>query len=261
MQTTTLKPIFKWPGGKRWLVPHVRQIWADHQDCTFVDAFCGGLGMTLGLNPRYAVINDINPHVINFYRLVNNDISISLKPRNQATTYYRYRQAFNNLIESERFRSEKAANYFYVISKMCYNGLIRFNKSGLFNSPFGQRDTLNIQRDFSEYKPCFAKWTFQEGSYEDLHLPDNSFIFIDPPYDTEFVQYSADGFSWEDQVRVMEWAVAQDAPVILCNQATQRIRKLYKRFGAKIRTMMAPRRISCNGDRRKVREVFATFNI
>jgi len=62
-------------------------------------------------------------------------------------------------------------------------------------------------------------------------------------------------------VRTAEWLVEHPGPVILVNQATRRIRALYRRLDYKIRYLAAPRRISANGDRTPVREILATRNL
>ena len=51
---------------------------------------------------------------------------------------------------------------------------------------------------------------------------------------------------------------AHDGPVVLSNQATPRIVKLYKKLGFKLGYLNGPRRISCTGDRTAAKEVLAT---
>jgi DNA adenine methylase len=80
-------------------------------------------------------------------------------------------------------------------------------------------------------------------------------------YGWEFTTYSAGGFTWADQVRTAEWLAAHRGPVVLSNQATNRIVKLYRKLGFALRFLNGPRRISCNGDRTAAREVLATRNI
>ncbi|MCE9629087.1 MAG: DNA adenine methylase, partial [Candidatus Vogelbacteria bacterium] len=46
-------------GGKRWLLPHLRTIFARHAQRRLVEPFCGGLAITLGLQPEDALLNDI----------------------------------------------------------------------------------------------------------------------------------------------------------------------------------------------------------
>ena len=66
--SATRHPPLKWAGGKRWQIPYLRPLWAAHASRRLVEPFCGGLAVTMGLLPEHALINDINPHVINFYR-------------------------------------------------------------------------------------------------------------------------------------------------------------------------------------------------
>ncbi len=85
-------------------------------------------------------------------------------------------------------------------------------------------------------------------------------IYADPPYDVEFRQYSAEGFSWEDQERLAVWLTKQNVPAIVSNQATKRIKELYQDLGFQIQELEAPRRISCTGDRTPALEILATIN-
>ena len=59
-------------------------------------------------------------------------------------------------------------------------------------------------------------------------------------------------------MRTAEWLAAHAGPVVLSNQATPRIIKLYKKLGFKIGHLNGPRRISCTGDRTAAKEVLAT---
>src|ERR1019366_7220989 len=63
----SVRPPLKWAGGKRWQVPHLVSLWQSNAHRRLVEPFCGGLAVTLGLMPDRALLNDINPHLINFY--------------------------------------------------------------------------------------------------------------------------------------------------------------------------------------------------
>jgi DNA adenine methylase len=91
--------------------------------------------------------------------------------------------------------------------------------------------------------------------------PPGGFIYADPPYDVEFTAYSQGGFSWSDQTRVATFLATHPGPVVLVNQSTKRIEDLYRSLGYAVRYLNAPRRISCNGDRRPAREVLAVRNL
>ena len=99
------------------------------------------------------------------------------------------------------------------------------------------------------------------SDFETVPLRPDDFIYADPPYDVEFTHYSKGGFAWEDQVRAAHWLARHPGPVILSNQATKRIVKLYKGLGFALRFLQAPRMISCTGDRTPAREVLAVKNL
>jgi DNA adenine methylase len=80
-------------------------------------------------------------------------------------------------------------------------------------------------------------------------------------FDVDFRKYAKEGFDWEDQVRTATWLAAHRGPVVLVNQATSRIRRLYKDLGFRLEYVSAPRRINSTGDRTPAREVIATRNI
>src|SRR6202043_739386 len=103
--------------------------------------------------------------------------------------------------------------------------------------------------DFTRYKDAFHDWKFTDADFETIRLARTDFVYADPPYDVEFTAYSKGGFSWDDQVRTAEWLAHHRGPVILVNQATARIEKLYRKLRFDIRFLAAPRRISCTGDR------------
>jgi DNA adenine methylase len=256
-----IRPPLKWAGGKRWLVPHLREIWKLHAKKRLVEPFCGGLAVTLGLLPQEALLNDVNFHAVNFYRQLKKGLKVAWQMQNDEQAYYRCRDRFNKLIAADMANTKEAAELFYYLNRTGYNGLCRFNKQGEFNVPFGRYATINYTKDFSSYQEMFTSWTFKSGDFEKVPAACNDFIYADPPYDVEFTQYAKEGFNWEDQERLGEWLSRHKGPVVLSNQATERVLRLYKKLGFKLITLSAPRMISCTGDRSKAEEVLATKGI
>ena len=256
-----LRPPLKWAGGKRWLVPTLQPIWERYQDRRLVEPFCGGVSVSLGLSPQQALLNDINSHLISFYRCLEQGLIIKLMMKNDEELYYRHRKRFNKILSMGQGDGAEAASLFYYLNRTGYNGLCRFNKKGEFNVPFGRYKTINYLRDFSDYRHTFAEWEFTDVDVEELPLDPEDFVYADPPYDVEFTQYSKGGFDWDDQVRAAEWLSKHPGPVVLSNQATDRIVDLYEQLGFELRYLDAPRRISCTGDRTPAREVLAVKNL
>jgi DNA adenine methylase len=251
------KPPLKWAGGKRWLVSQLKPIWEANAERRYVEPFCGGLAVVLGLQPRKALLNDVNPHLINFYRHVQNGLQMRLPMRNDEALFYRHRERFNRLIRKGEAHTEEGAQLFYYLNRTCFNGLCRFNKGGDFNVPFGTYKAINYAPDFSEYAAVFGQWTFSSQDVEALEFEPGDFIYADPPYDVEFTTYSPGGFSWDDQVRTVKLLADHPGPVVISNQATTRIIELYKDLGFELTFLDGPRRISCTGDRTAAREVLA----
>lgn len=254
----TVKPPLKWAGGKRWLVPQLAELWQLYSSRRYVEPFCGGLAGALGLRPARAVLNDVNPHLINFYTQLQHGLEITIQMRNEEKRYYRYRGKFNKLIANGESQSAEAAQLFYYLNRTCFNGLCRFNQSGEFNVPFGTHNSITYAKDFSSFRKQFENWAFACGDLKHIRFEPGDFIYADPPYDVEFTTYSAGGFSWDDQVRTAELLAAHQGPVVLSNQATPRIVQLYEKLGFTIAFLAGPRRISCTGDRTAAKEVLAT---
>jgi DNA adenine methylase len=260
-QNETLSPPLKWAGGKRWLVPVLKDFWKFHLNCRLVEPFVGGMAVALGLQPREALLNDRNFHLINFYLWLQKGLEIDLPLQNDSYYYYQCRQRFNELILSGKAHSSESAQLFYFMNRTGFNGLCRFNMRDQFNVPFGRYKTINYLKDFANYTAHLKNWTFTSLDFAALSLDRHDFIYADPPYDVEFTQYSANDFKWEDQVRLAEWLTLHKGPVVASNQATPRIVELYTDLGFSIQPIVGPRRIACNGNRASAGEILAYRNI
>jgi len=256
-----LVPPLKWAGGKRWQLPLLRELWAAHSHRRLVEPFCGGLAVALGLRPARALLNDANPHLINFYRWVRRGLSIHIPMQNNSDLFYAQRKRFNDLLASGQAETAEAASLFYFLNRTGYNGLCRFNRSGFFNVPFGRYSSIDYRWSFEEYRPVLQGWLLATGDFADLRLEPSDFVYADPPYDVDFTAYAPGGFGWEDQQRLARRLARHPGPVVLANQATQRIEALYMDLGFEVRRLNAPRRISSDGDREDAIEVLATRNL
>lgn len=262
------KSPLKWAGGKRWLIPYLREIWNGwgesepiRDPIRLVEPFMGGLSVALGLNPKKALLNDANEHVVNFYQQIKLGLKISKKFINSKEYYYNTRDKFNRLIHSKKHLTPEAAALFYYLIRTGYNGLCRFNSSGEFNVPFGSHERIRYKTDFFEYQPLLEDWEFKADDFEKLRLKPNDFIYADPPYDVEFTKYNKFDFKWDDQCRLAKWLSTHKGPVVASNQATDRVLDLYKSYGFTISILDAPRSISCTGDRSSAREMLAVKGI
>src|SRR5437867_4289943 len=207
--------------------------------------------------PARALLNDANPHLVEFYRWLQRGLRIDLAMENDEALFYAHRARFNALLASGKGSSAEAASLFYYLNRTAFNGLCRFNRSGEFNVPFGRYVRIRYTNDFTIYSDPFRSWTFASADVEAVALEDDDFVYADPPYDVEFTAYASGGFSWDDQQRTAVSLSSHRGPVVLVNQATPRIERLYRQLGFEIGFLTAPRRISCTGDRTPAREIIA----
>jgi len=261
-EVVDLGPPLKWAGGKRWQLPTLRPLWAAHARRRLVEPFCGGLAVALGLMPDRALLNDTNAHLIHFYEWLKRGLTIDRRlMKNDQQTFYRHRDRFNALLAGGEAGSKEAASLFYYLNRTGYNGLCRFNSRGVFNVPFGRYKTIGYVSDLRPYRDALEHWTFTQGDVEAIDLRPDDFVYADPPYDVEFTHYSKGGFTWDDQERTAVFLARHRGPVILVNQATDRVEALYRRLGFAVEFLDAPRRISCTGDRTPAREIMGTRNL
>lgn len=268
-------PPLKWAGGKRWLVPRLAEMVATidggpaaattqtrHDPLRgrrLVEPFAGGLAVALGLRPATALLGDLNPHAINFYRHLQRGLVITMDMRNERDAFYAHRSRFNELVKAGEHEGTHAAALFYYLNRTCFNGLCRFNSRGEFNVPFGRyAASLAYTRDFSAYRDVLADWEFVHGDFAELSVRPGDLVYADPPYDVPFTRYAQLDFRWQDQLRLAAWLAAHDGPVIASNQATERVLDLYRQHGFEVTVLEAPRRISCTGDRSDAAEMLAT---
>lgn len=255
----SLNAYLRWPGGKRRLVPKIKALYDQHRHLPLYEPFCGALNVALGLQPEYAILNDANQPLINLHRHVQLGLRIEPCPPPTKESYYIIRERFNEYIQNGLGNQPIAAQHFYYLNRLCFNGLCRYSKSSGFNVPFGDIKKPVIKPDLFEYKPAMRNWCFLHGDFE-KPFP-GVFIYADPPYDDGFTNYSGNEFSWSDQERLAKYLASHDGPVIASNKRTQRIEELYRDLGFEIEIIEMPRSISCKGDRAPVEEIFATKGI
>jgi DNA adenine methylase len=266
-----LEPILRWAGGKRkhkWLFEAIAKVFNPHKH-RLVEPFAGGLAIALGVDPKWALLNDANPFLISLYRRIKNGFEIdpNLKNYTSKESYYRLRDRFNALLSMPQYQEVQAevTELFYYLNRTGYNGLCRFNQSGGYNVPYGNLPKPKLNHDFDAYQARFQDWVFTCMDFELIEVFPNDIVVSDPPYDVmdgkDDHDYITGGFDWVDQVRHADWLASLKNPVIACNLATDRIIDLYTKKGFDIQYINAPRAIACNGDRKLVREILATKNL
>ena len=143
-ESTKLKPIIKWVGGERQLLPIILPIIKRQNFRQYVEPFAGGASVLLNLKPVNAILADKNPELINLYRVTKNDyknLKKILKNHilNHNEAYFKY---IRSLDYSSLSPVCRAARTLYL-NRSCFNGLYRLNSKGQFNSPSGKRTKID----------------------------------------------------------------------------------------------------------------------
>lgn len=258
-----LPPFLKWAGGKRWFVSRYKNALAPLiEQRRVIEPFAGAGAFSLTLGAKKAILNDINPHLINLYHEIKKgQFTLPENIVNERAYFESARLEFNTSIQEGQISGLRPAQLFWVLNRLGFNGLCRFNKKGFFNTPFGRYEQIHRGFDWSAYHSLFQNWDFFCGSYESLSSQPNDFIFCDPPYDVAWQGYYRSQFPFERQEALAYWVAQQKAPALLMNHPTERIIKLYESLNFELSYIPAPRTLAAHGgSRKKCLEVIATHN-
>lgn len=176
------------------MVPYLEQMYEKHRHRRLVEPFAGGLAVALGLMPERALLNDINPHLINFYLWLKRGLHPRLEMRYDRELYYAYRARFNQLISEGKAETQEAAELFYYLNAPATTAIAASTVRGSLTFLFGKYKAVTYTRDFTPYKKAFRNWEFTSLDLHQVDISPEDFVYADPPYDVEFTEYSPGGF-------------------------------------------------------------------
>lgn len=251
-----MKSPLKFAGGKSWLVPFLLRAWRASGATRFVEPFAGSAAASLAIGASSCALNDRNPHVANFWKGMRRGIEVTVPFLNEEAHYYELRARYNALVAEGRGHQSEATQIFYYLNRTGYNGLLRVNRQGQLNTPFGSYKTINYRQDFSDITARMAGWNVTERDFQDVRLRPGDFLFCDPPYPGTYNGYTAQGFSWEDHRRLALWAMEHDGPVVVTNALSPATVLLYGRMGFEVRFKALRRSISAGARNMATEAIF-----
>lgn len=253
-------PFLFWVGSKKWLVPELVKYYSS--EYRLVEPFCGGLSISLGLLPKKALLNDVNDLLINLYSLVQSeDFFVAGFPDYpDQDAFFDARNEFNALKKKGIVTGRRIAELYFYLNITCHHGLYRLNSKGEFNTAYGYRKTLK-KPNFKMYRNVFQEWEFRTGDFSEIEIKDGDFIYADPPYDVEHTDYYNNNFDWEQQVRLVDFLCVQDVPVVISNEATDRVVSLYKDRGFVVKYVTSPRKFAAQYKDKQAKEILAFRNL
>jgi DNA adenine methylase len=227
----SLKPIIKWSGGKtdeiKYIIKHLPDTYS-----IYLEPFIGGGALYFYLNPVKSVINDVHKELIDFYQSIKDGYSTEIyeymkEHSNNEETYYKVRSynVKNSLDNAKRF---------YYLRKTCFRGMLRYNSKGEFNIPYGRYKTYNYEDVKNKYYEDLLKRTdIYNESFEyifEKYNDENNFMFLDPPYDSEFTDYGYCSFGKEEHIKLADYFKKTKIKCLMVIGKTTFIQDLYKEY-------------------------------
>jgi len=183
----------------------------------WIEPFVGSAVVPLNFMPERALLADANPHLIRFYHavqqksLTGNTVRIFLEKEGAKLLhcgedhYYRIRERFNETHDPHDF---------LFLNRSCFNGLVRFNKKGNFNTPFCRKPERFRQAYITKicnqveraYDSMAGKsWEFVHANWTDtiIKAQREDFVYCDPPYAGRYTDYF-NSWTEEDAIQLEE---------------------------------------------------------
>lgn len=239
MTKTKAKPFLKWAGGKTQLLPTIDYFlpdtFRDENEITYIEPFVGGGAMLFHMLQKYpnikrAIINDINPHLINAYNVLRDEplslINVlnelqgkfrALKDSERQKEFYLEIRGLFNMHEAA---SVEDAAYMIFLNRTCFNGLYRENSKGGFNVPFGRYSNPTICEEALILSDSELLQTVDilndDFSITADYIQGYTFFYFDPPYrpldsTSSFNSYVKESFDDDEQVRLRNFYTAISA--------------------------------------------------
>lgn len=229
-----MKPIIKWSGGKAREIKHFKKHYPERFNL-FIEPFVGGGAVFFDLNFETNVIADVHDDLINFYQQIKNGHGpkmfkmMGLLGRSEKTYYY-IRDNFVPADDIER------ALRFYYLRKTCFRGMLRYNKNGKFNIPFDKHTKAAINFDDLKdkgYNKLLSNTEICKATFSDVfekYNDKNTFVFLDPPYDSTFTDYGYCQFTKEHHEELSKLFKATQNKCLLVIGKTDFVVDLYKDY-------------------------------
>jgi DNA adenine methylase len=262
------QPFIKWVGGKRQLLPQIIPL-IPKQYNRYFEPFVGGGALFFHLEPRNAILGDMNGRLVATYRGIRDnpkDVYRLLCHMPNSKDFFLATRSK----DTSSFSDIEMAAWFLYLNRTGFNGMYRVNKADIFNVPFGKYANPNIANK-SLLKECsrvLQGTRIHHRSYVDLtqKAKEGDFVYFDPPYaplsaSSSFTSYTKDGFDVKDQRQLRDTfkdLKERGVHCVLSNSSAPLIYHLYRKFN--IMEVDASRNVNCKAEgRKKIKELLITL--
>jgi DNA adenine methylase len=179
--------------------------------------------------------------------LPNQDILDNIESAFKSAFYMHFRHLYNNIKKYNIEKSKEVAIFFFI-RNFAYSGMFRYNKSGGFNVPYGgigyNRKNLSKKLNYLQSNALIKHLSnthINNLDFEYFFIQNkptkNDFIFLDPPYDSEFSTYAKNEFTKDDQSRLANYLIKEcKAKWMMIIKNTDFIFSLYNKTNISIST-------------------------
>jgi DNA adenine methylase len=179
------------------------------------------------------------------HKLPDGDILDNIETALKSAFYMHFRHLYNSGNKYHLSNAFSAA-IFLFIRNFAYSGMFRYNAKGEFNVPYGgigyNRKNFSKKINFlrsDDLLRHLQNTTIDCVDFVDFfqrHTPNSDdFIFLDPPYDSEFSTYTQNEFTRDDQRRLADYLLnSTSAKWMLIIKNTRFILDLYNKKGLNI---------------------------
>ena len=231
-------PPIKIQGIKTKIVPVIKKNVVLDLDTIWIEPFMGSGVVGFNVAPKKAIFSDTNPYTIEFYNqiksgkinsyIVREFLESEGKKLAQKDDEYYYEVR-------KRFNKEHNVLDFLFLNRSCFNGMIRFNRNGEFNVPYGHKPNrfskayitkITNQVKYIESKLMECDWKFICQSFEETirNCHGKEFIYCDPPYIGRNVDYY-DSWNEEKELKLNKLLLETDAKFMLSTWDYNQYRK------------------------------------
>lgn len=232
LETKSLKPLVKWSGGKGREISAFRKHFPTNFK-RYIEPFAGGAAVFFELEFDNNVIADVHKGLINFYKQIS--LGHAEEIYNKVSTFEV--EEYNYYIVRDKMEIKDdidAAARFYYLRKTAFRGMLRYNKSGKFNIPWGRYKNVNFEdllnkRYENLLKNTDVRLSSFENIFEEFDNPEN-FVFLDPPYDSKFTDYGYCQFGVDYQIKLADVFKKTNNKCLMVIGKTALIEDLYRDY-------------------------------
>ena len=250
--------MIKYAGGKSREIEVIKKFIPEYKG-RYIEPFLGGGALYFYLEPEKSIINDVNSKLIEFYLGIRNEFpqikkeltsienqyvsnrmdfekrkgkaDIKVEDANEKL-YYQMRNFFNNNSKPDFH----PATIYFFINKTAYSGMIRYNREGKYNVPYGRYKNFNTELVSKSHSELLKRSEIYCEDYKKIFdmSDEDDFIFLDPPYDCVFSNYGnkemVNGFTEEMHKKLAKDFKKLKAKALMVIGKTPFIEELYKDY-------------------------------